>query len=276
MAYNPFEEPFQPARNAYDWSQNKARQIAPIYGSPPSGVSREQAASEDAAKRFARRRMLSGLAAGFGKYNPGGGFVENLFRGFSGSLGGTLQANQMQHEEERQAIRDAADRQRQANEDAYRQRTEQRAIGAEARAIEDQNWQRVDRARPDRSGYQALPWWLSPGVDPELRAKAQADEFRAPQGRQPTEWEQFKGMSDAERKDYEDFRRLFGGGKLREDVADRLDIINQMDPHNPEHATRLEGILKNPATKEEYEAAKRKLEVSSRPGAYWYTPAPKK
>lgn len=188
----------------YDWAEEKARQISPIYGSPPGGVSRDQVASEDAARRFARRRLLMGLQGGFGAgVEAGGGFFGNLTRGFAGSLGGTLRAGQMQHEEERQSIKDTADMQRQANEDAYRQRTESRAIGAESRAIEDQNWQRSERLGPGRSGYQATPWWLAPGVDPGMRAKAEADAFRAPQGSQPTERD----------KKIEDWRRIPGNEK---------------------------------------------------------------
>ena len=69
--------------------------------------------SEDAARRFARRRLLMSLQGGLGAgVEAGGGFFGNLLRGASGSLGGTLQANQMQHEEERQSIRDAAEQRR--------------------------------------------------------------------------------------------------------------------------------------------------------------------
>lgn len=102
-----------PYPDEFDWSREKARQIAPIYGSAPGGVSREQAASEDAAKRFARRRLLMGIQGGLGAgVEAGGGFFGNLLRGGTGALGGTLQANQMQHEEERQSIRDASEQRR--------------------------------------------------------------------------------------------------------------------------------------------------------------------
>lgn len=109
------------------------RRFKVTYGSPPSGVTREQAASEDAAKRFARRRVLMGLAGGLGAgIEAGGGFFGNLLRGASGSLGGTLQANQMQHEEERQAIRDQADQQRyQENQARLMQ-----ALGLQGRGVE--------------------------------------------------------------------------------------------------------------------------------------------
>lgn len=104
------------------------------YGSPPSGVSREQAASEDAARRFARRRaLLMGLQGGLGAgVEAGGGFLRNLTRGLAGSLGGTLQASQMQHEEERQAIRDAVEMRR----DEEARRRWDAMFGLQSRGVE--------------------------------------------------------------------------------------------------------------------------------------------
>ena len=115
--YNQYEEPFQPRRNAFDTflrgEDEMARRMRPVYGSPPNGVSSNEVAAEDAARRFARRRLLMSLQGGLGAgVEAGGGFFGNLLRGASGSLGGTLQANQMQHEEERQSIRDAAEQRR--------------------------------------------------------------------------------------------------------------------------------------------------------------------
>ena len=89
-----------------------SRRMRPVYGSAPDPMSTNsgQTGQEDMARRFARRRLLMGLQGGLGAgVEAGGGFFGNLLRGASGSLGGTLQANQMQHEEERQSIRDAAE-----------------------------------------------------------------------------------------------------------------------------------------------------------------------
>ena len=88
-----------------------SRRMRPVYGSAPDPMSTNsgQTGQEDMARRFARRRLLMGLQGGLGAgVEAGGGFFGNLLRGASGSLGGTIKANQMQHEEERQSISDAA------------------------------------------------------------------------------------------------------------------------------------------------------------------------
>ena len=144
------------------------------YGYPaggqfdPMSTNSGQTGQEDMARRFARRRLLMSLQGGLGAgVEAGGGFFGNLLRGVSGSLGGTLQANQMQHEEERQSIRDAAEQRRFSIEDAYRQRAEGRAVSGEARAAQDQTWQAEDRLKPKSGGAFGFDEWLK--ADPETR-----------------------------------------------------------------------------------------------------------
>lgn len=121
-----------------------SRRMRPVYGSPPGGVSREQAASEDAAKRFARRRLLMGIQGGLGAgVEAGGGFLGNLLRGGTGALGGTLQANQMQHEEERQGLRDQAEAQE-------RQRQYERYLSRDAMSFDQILNQRIQMRETER------------------------------------------------------------------------------------------------------------------------------
>lgn len=54
--------------------------------------------------------------------------------------------------------------------------------------------------------------------------------------------------------------------KPRAAVMNRIDLINQADPNNPEHRARLQSIVANPATPEEKDAALKRLEIA--PGYY--------
>jgi hypothetical protein len=91
--------------------------------------------------------MMSGLAGGLRGYNPEGGFLENLLGGVSGSLGGTLQANQMQHEEERQSIRDQA-----AQRELESRISENEAQASAANALATRREQPLGTPSPTRYG----------------------------------------------------------------------------------------------------------------------------
>ena len=64
---------------------------------------------DDAAKRFARQRLLFSIASGLSNPNQGGGFLGGLASGFSGSIQGGQQFQAKRHEEYRQQQKDEAE-----------------------------------------------------------------------------------------------------------------------------------------------------------------------
>lgn len=156
------------------------RRMRPVYGAPPSAVSQQQVASEDAARRFARRRLMSGLAGGLRGYNPEGGFLENLIGGVSGSLGGTLQANQMQHEEERQSIKDQGEQQRYQEQQARLNAS----LGIDQAQLDlaRQREARLSSEPANGPNIGATPWYEALPDDDPRKAQYRADATRAPLG----------------------------------------------------------------------------------------------
>lgn len=114
--------------------------------------------------------LQGGLGAGV---EAGGGFLGNLMRGAAGSLGGTLQAGQMQHEEERQSIRDAAEQRR---DDEARQRWAATfGLQREEMDLQKQREARLSSAAPeDEPDYGVLP--------PDIVGPEAPGQVRAPVG----------------------------------------------------------------------------------------------
>lgn len=85
------------------------RRYAVQYGNPPGETTPAMAAQK---RSFNRQRFLAALAGGLGAGVQPEGFLGNFSRAFAGSIGGGMQAAQMQHEQERQAVQDEAAKQK--------------------------------------------------------------------------------------------------------------------------------------------------------------------
>ncbi len=148
---------------------------------PPPVMPSEQ---NNAARRLKRQRLLYALAQGLGQPpQPGGGFMGGLTQGFSGALGGSLQAQRMQHEDEKERVSQeaaAAQQQRQYERDITRDAHDFDRLTLDRRRV-DMEQRRLDQPPKPEREFSPKPWYEAPDVDPRLRSLYRTDATRAPQ-----------------------------------------------------------------------------------------------
>lgn len=200
------------------------------------------------------QRSLYGIAGGLAAPQEGG-FLGGLFSGLSGTLGGFAKYTDQTHEQERQRIRDMIEERR------YQERMamENERLGMERRrlaiaerpsAAEDYT---VPYTTPEGDIQRTEPFYTQ-GVAPALKKTAGAQFFQQQYARpeRPDPFALWLKKQEWEKTHPEP-------PKLRADVLERIDGINQMNAFDPKDRATLENIVKNPATQEEREAAERKI-----------------
>lgn len=174
---------------AYEIDQFGNDQAPPGFMPPQAPMPTIQ---EDAAKQFARKRLLAALAGGLAKPNVGGGFLGGLTSGFSGAVGSSMAFERQRGQEARDQERAEADQQR---------------LGLERDRLGIERAREQRLSRPEGPSVGAQPWYEAlPDTDPRKELYRQ-DATRGPAGDSSIGFTEWLRMTPEERAKFGQFKQ---------------------------------------------------------------------
>ena len=209
-------------------------------------------------------RMLASGAQGLGAVPPGANFG-TAFLAAAG--GGAQAASAAQRTAQEYATRQEENRLKHQDDELQRRYTEalikkaekpekvERTLSTELQELRDA----LGREPTEKEKQIKLGIYKEPpaGREPRVNPRSRIAEAEAALGRKLTEEEKLVLVGIDPKQ---------GDPKTPQFIGEQVRLINMMNPNDKEDRETLQRILKNPPSREEFEAAKAKLMV--RPGAY--------